>query len=109
MTVTTLAEDQRSRAIQALGWGTVENLAFTSGASASSAALSSQTRVVRVCSDVDVWLAIGDAPTAAAASGIRLPAGVVEYVRVTPGLATPKLAARGVAASGTLNIVQCDV
>lgn len=108
MTVTTLAEDRFARPIQALGWGTVENLAFTSGASAPSAALASETTVVRLCADVDVWVLFGAAPVAAAATSVRLPAGAIEYVRVPPGIVA-KVAALGVAASGTLSIVQCNV
>lgn len=109
MTTTTLAQDRFGLAIQALAAGTVENLAFTAGSSTQSAALVVDTQVVRLCSDVDVWVKIGDNPTADATLGVRLPAGVVEYFRVPPGVSGPKVAARGIAAGGTLNIVQCDL
>lgn len=108
MAKTTLAQDAFAHPIQALGWGTVENLAFTSGASAQSVELSSETRVVRLCADVDVWVVIAADPTASSTAGVRLPAGAVEYVRIPPTMATPKVAARGIAASGTLNVVQCN-
>jgi hypothetical protein len=107
--VTTQALDRFGNPTGDLAWGTVENLAFTDAASAQSAALSSETKVVRLCATAACYVLIGNDPTASATAGTLLPANEAERVAIPAGLATPKVAVRGVSgASGTLSITQCN-
>ena len=55
-----------------------------SGSSAASSAFASQTTIVRVVSTTDCFIRFDANPTATS-SHMYLPAGVVEYFRVTPG------------------------
>jgi hypothetical protein len=113
MAQTTLAEDKLGRVIQALALGTSQDLAFGTGSSTTSAApLASDCRAVRVLADQDCRVAIGPTATvAAAATGARLSAGIAETFRVpfeasAGPLISISVAARGVTAAGTLNIVE---
>lgn len=84
-------------------WGTMQALSFDS--SAKSSAVAATTTVVRLCATTDCYVLFGADPTAAASTSILLPAGVVEYVEITP---TYKIAAIKVTTAGILNIVECS-
>ena len=73
-----------------------------SGSSAASAAFSDQTQIVRVASTTDCFITFNGTPTATSSS-MYLPAGVVEYFRVTPG---HKVAALQRFNSGTLYVTE---
>ena len=57
---------------------------FSFTTSTQSAAFDEATRLVRVIADADVILEFGVNPTALA-TGIKVPAGTVEYFEVNPG------------------------
>lgn len=105
MSATTLAQDRFAHTIQALRPGLVQNVAFDASASAASDAVGAGTRVVRVIASADCWVKFGAAPVAAAADSMRLKADREEWFRVSPG---DKVAALGVAGSGSLNLVEME-
>lgn len=105
MTTTTIAEDRLARPIQAVALGTSQDIAVASGASVSGAALSRDTRVVRLCATVDVRVKIGLAVTAVSTDAF-LPAGAVEYLRVPQEDGACTVAAWGVSAAGVLNVCE---
>lgn len=79
---------------------TTQTVAFTA-ASAQSAALGALTNVVRLVPDQDCFVLMGDNPTAASATSIRLIANQVEWFGVTPG---QRIAVIRSTADGTLRI-----
>lgn len=84
-------------------YGTSQDLTFTAGAStACSTAFNAATEVVRVYATVDCRIAFATSPTATATS-LYIPAGSYEYFNIKGG---DKVAAWGVSAGGTLNIVE---
>lgn len=99
--MTKLARDLTGHDIPALGWGTTLVRAFT-GSSAQSAAVDDTTFVVRLVATTDCFVALGANPTATTSSAY-LPAGIVEYVSITPG---HKVAALQVSSGGNLYITQ---
>ena len=107
MTQTTLAKDRFNHAIQALRPGAVQNISFTtSGSTKTGADIGSNTVVVRLVATADCYVAIGpDATVAADTSSMFLPASAVEYFRVSQA-AGWRVAARGVSATGTLNVTE---
>lgn len=82
--------------------GVVQNVTFN-GTSAQSAAFGSSTKLVRVAATQACFLAFGANPTAAASSGILLPAGVSEKFIVNAG---EKLAVVQSSSGGILGIVE---
>lgn len=88
--------------------GTATTLAFTSGASSMSSALfgnrGAGIYVVRVQTDQDCHIAVGDNPTASATS-TALPAGSVEYFNVCAG---EKIATYGKTAAGSVSITEMN-
>lgn len=107
MTTTYLAKDRFQHPIQALEPDVIQNISFTSGASAVTANnIGGNTVVIRVMATADAYIAIGPAATVTASSAsLYLPAFLPEYFRVDQN-AGLKVAARGVLASGTLNVVE---
>lgn len=104
MTTTTLAKDRFNHAVQALQPGPSQNVATAAGASAQSTAIGGNTVVVRLVATSATYIAMGVNPTATSSSAY-LPAGMVEYFRVTPASAW-KIAGLAVSTSGTLNVVE---
>jgi hypothetical protein len=100
---TTLARDRFGQVIQAMRPGTVQNVAFTTGASAASAAIATSTSTVRLIATADCWVVFGAVPVASATNAARLRADREELFRVDPG---DRIAVLGVAASGSLNICE---
>ena len=96
-----LARDTTGHDVQAMAFGATLVRAFT-GSSAQSAAVSDTTYVVRLVATQDCFVEIGPDPTATTSSAY-LPAGVVEYVSITPG---HKVAALQSSAGGNLYITQ---
>jgi hypothetical protein len=105
MTVTTLAQDRFAQRIQALRPGVVQNVTFNTSTSVASAALQSDTAVVRLIATADCWVKFGAAPVASAADSLRLKADREEWFRVAPGDAVAVL---GQAAGGSLNICEME-
>ena len=108
-TQTILPKDRHSAAIQAVRPGTVQNISFNaSGSTKAANALQSDTVVVRLMSTVDCYVAIGpDASVTATTGSMYLPAFAVEYFSIPQNdRGQWNVAARGVAASGTLNLVE---
>lgn len=89
--------------------GSAQTVNVTTGASASSAAFSSTTEMVRIVANVDVWYigANGSDPTAGAEADDNsfLPAGVVEVKRIPPG-GQYKIAAIADSTSGVINYTE---
>lgn len=103
MTTTVLAQDRFAHPIQAAAPGTVQKVAFnTSTSTATTNGVAADTSLVRLIADVDCYIAIATTPVAAATS-MRLPAGIPEYFRVQSGW---KVAARGVVTTGTLCVTE---
>lgn len=100
-TPTEMVTDHRGRPIPALTPGDSQRVAV-GVSSAQSAALSSETIIVRVVADVDCYLAFGANPTATN-TDLFLAAGDTEYFGVTPGT---KIAVLRSAGDGYLNIVE---
>ena len=100
-TPTKMVTDHAGRPIPALTPGDSQRVAV-GGTSAQSTALSSETIIVRVQSDVACYLAFGDNPTATN-TDLVLPANTVEYFGVAPG---SKVAVLQVGGAGFLNIVE---
>lgn len=86
--------------------GTNQKIAVGS-ASAQSAVMGTQTRVVRIKVTTDTWIAQGASPTAAATTGNGwlMMAGDTEYVKCTPG---EKFAFIRDSADGSVSLVECD-
>jgi hypothetical protein len=107
MTQTYLAKDRFQHPIQALEPATVQNVTFTTGSSAATAAdLSGNTVVVRLVATADCYVSIGPGGSVDATSGsMYLSAFAVEYFRVDQGVAW-RVAALGVASGGALNVTQ---
>jgi ApbE superfamily uncharacterized protein (UPF0280 family) len=107
MTQTYLAKDRFQHPIQALEPNVVQNISFTTaGSTAITDNLNSNTVVIRVMATADSYVAIGPAASVTASSAsVYLPAFLPEYFRVDQN-AGLKVAARGVLASGTLNVVE---
>ena len=107
MTQTYLAKDRFQHPIQALEPNVVQNISFTTaGSTATTNNLNSNTVVIRVMATADSYVAIGPAASVTASSAsVYLPAFLPEYFRVDQN-AGLKVAARGVLASGTLNVVE---
>ncbi len=102
---TTLAQDRFSQPIQALGIGVSVDVSLsTSASTAMVSAVGSGTMVVRLVSDTDCWVAIGEAPVAAS-GGLRLLGGAAEYFAIRPG---QRVAGRAISVAGTLNVVEMD-
>jgi hypothetical protein len=99
-----LAVDEYGHPIQALAQGANQTLAI-GVASAQSVAFAAGSKVVRLVATANCWIVFGVNPTAAAASGngSYVPAGAVEFWRVTPG---HKVAAIRDTADGTLSITE---
>lgn len=107
MTQTYLAKDRFNHAIQALEPGITQNISFNAVSSTPSGAdLNGDTVVIRLIPTVDCYVAVGLAATVTASTNSMLLPGLLpEYFRVDQG-AGWRVAARGVAASGTLNITE---
>lgn len=107
MTQTYLAKDRFNHPVQVLKPNLVQNASFTAGGStAIPNNLNGNTVVVRVVSTVDCYVEIGPAASVTATtSSLYLPALMVEYFRVDEN-AGLKVAARGVASSGVLNVTE---
>jgi hypothetical protein len=106
MAATTLAQDRFGHPVQAVMWGVTQNLAVGVGSAVASVPLLSETRVVRLCASEDCWVAIGPAAVVSPVTGVRLPAGVVEYVGLTVQEGPVVVSALGIAAAGSLCITQ---
>lgn len=106
-----LARDKWNAPVQALGLGTSQDLAFTTGASVTvAAALAKDCQVVRLVADQDCRVSIGPfASVSAATTSARLSGGIPEVFRVPIEQsigASIGVAVRGVTSSGTLNVVE---
>jgi len=95
-----LSQDDNGKGIQVLRPTSTEALAV-SGTAASGAALTNNTDVLRLCSDVDVFVCL--TATATTSNGFLLPAGTVEFIRIDTGDTLSAITAGG---SGTLNITE---
>ena len=102
-TPTEMVTDHRGRPIPALTPGDSQRVAV-GVSSAQSAALGSETIIVRAIADVDCYLAFGANPTATT-SDLFLAAGAAEYFGVTPGT---KIAVLYTGSTGYLNIVEMN-
>lgn len=58
--------------------------------------------MVRLCATTDCWVAFGENPTAVAGAGVFLPAGTIEYWRMTAG---ERVAAVQATSGGSLSVV----
>ncbi len=108
-TQTILPKDRHNDAIQCVRPGAVQNISFnTSGSTKCAAVLQPDTIVVRVIATVDCYVAIGpDASVTATTGSLYLPAFAVEYFSIPQNdRGQWNVAARGVAASGTLNVTE---
>jgi hypothetical protein len=107
MTQTYLAKDRFNHAVQVLKPSLVQNVSFTTASStATTNNLNGNTVVVRMVSTSDCYVEIGlAASVSATTSSMYLPAFAVEYFRVDENLGL-KVAARGVSASGVLNVTE---
>lgn len=107
MSATILATDRFAHPIQVLEPGVVQNVAFNAASStATTNNLQGPTVVVRLMATVDCYVACGPAASVSATTAsMYLPAYMVEYFRVDAN-STWKVAARGVAASGVLNVTE---
>lgn len=107
MTATLLGRDRFQDPIQALELGTVQNISFTTaGSTATTNPFGGNTILIRVVATADCYVATGlTASVTATTSSTYLPAFAVEYFRVEEG-GIWKVAARGVSASGTLNVTE---
>lgn len=103
--MTVAARDSiREDLIQALEIGTEQTISVASASAATSNAMGSSSRVVRVVSTTDCHIAFAASPTATT-SNTYLPANQVEYFKVpVPG--TSKLAAIRANADGTLYVTE---
>lgn len=110
MATAILARDKWNVPIQALGLGTSQDLAFTTGASVTTLALAKDCQAVRLVADQDCRVAIGPfASVTAATTSARLSGGIPEVFRVPIEQsigASIAIAVRGVTSSGTLNVVE---
>ena len=95
------ASDRIGFDVQAMRPGIVQNIT-TSGTSAQSSALNSETRVVRLIATTNTYVAFGSNPTATSSS-MYLTASSSEYFIVAGG---SKIAALQVGDSGILNITE---
>ena len=103
--MTVAARDSvREDLIQALELGTVQTISVTNSSAATSSAMASGSRVVRVVSTTDCHILFAASPTATTSS-TYLPANQVEYFKV-PVLGTSKLAAIRANADGTLYVTE---
>lgn len=88
--------------MQAYRPATVQNVAIGSSSAATANATQPGVVVVRLLSDTDCYIAIGQTPTATTSS-MKLKANVPEYFRIAP---ERKIAVLQVSASGTLNVTE---
>ena len=79
-----------------------QTISVSGTSAATSTAFGDNTTIVRLVSTTDCHLRFGTSPTATT-SNMMLPANVVEYFKVTPGV---KLAAIQRLASGTLYVTE---
>ena len=100
--MTTIAKDINGQPLQAVGLGASQRVAV-GGTSAQSAAVGANTRLVRLVATSDCHVAIGDDPTAVAASSALLPASVPEYFEINAG---QKVAVIQSSAAGFLYITE---
>lgn len=92
--------------IQAVAFpDTIQNLSYTDTA-AQSNAFGSNVTLLRLCAETDCFYLVGSDPTATTSNGSRLPAGVVEYIRVVEG---QKISVIRDATSGDLNVGEIAV
>lgn len=83
--------------------GTTQSAAFTSSSAQVTNPFGSQTYQVRVVATSACFIKIGNGTLTATTSDVYLPAGVVDYVIVTPG---ESIAAIQASASGTLYVTE---
>ncbi len=107
MTQTYLAKDRFQHPIQALEPNIIHNISFaTGGSSATAADFNGNTVVIRLLATADCYVALGPSATVSASTGsMYVPAYTLEYFRIDQG-AGWRAAARGVVASGTLNVTE---
>ena len=83
--------------------GGLNQVVAVGSSSTQSNVLNTNTSIVRVVSTTNCFLAFGTAPTATSASGVYLPANVIDYFGVADG---SKIAVIQSAASGSLYIAE---
>ena len=82
--------------------GTSQVVAVGAASAAITNGVGANIHDIRVVSTTNCWITIATTPVASAAAGsMYLPAGLVEYLRVSPG---QKVAAIQDSAAGTLNV-----
>lgn len=84
--------------------GTNQNLTLSTTHAVTSAALSADAAVIRVATNVDVYLSVGATPTATT-TDILLPAGTIDYFLVEP---SDKVSGEAVAGTGVMSITECS-
>lgn len=98
--MTILAQDLNANEIQCVGLGSSQAVSFD--ASVQSTAFSANTRIIRVVSTTDCFIAIGSNPTATSSSTF-VPFGSVEYFKVAGAV---KLAAIKSTTAGVIYITE---
>lgn len=97
-----LGRDANGQIIQAMRPSTNQQITVTAASAQTANPLTKQ--YVRLCSSTACRIAVGPDPTAAATS-MRLPANVIDYITIHPG---DKIAAIREAADGTLTVTEMD-
>ncbi|MEK9909121.1 MAG: hypothetical protein VW498_02035 [Candidatus Thalassarchaeaceae archaeon] len=101
--MTWFARDDYGTPIPALKPSTVQTVSIGASSTATTSAVGSTTRIVRVVADVACYIQVASSPTAST-STTYLPANVIEYLRVKEG--TDKVAVMHDANTGTLNVTE---
>ena len=99
-----IAHSDEGAPIAVAVWNTSVNITL-SGTSTQSAAIPVGVTVARLTATEPCWVVTKGTNPTATTSSTYLPAGLVEYVRVTAG---DKIAALQAGSGGTLNITYCE-
>lgn len=96
-----IPKDQNGQLVQVLELGVASAISF-GATSSQSAVFGAGTNIIRLVASQGAYIAIGENPTATTSSAF-LPAGLVEYLRVTPGY---RVAALRTSVDGVLSVVE---
>jgi len=100
------ARAHNNDALPAVRWGTITNKTGITSAATTVVTVGSNTNMVRLCvQSAPVFVGIGSTQIAAAGSGVLMPAGVPEYVVVSPGDVISAI--EGGTESGSLYVAEC--
>lgn len=101
------ARAHNNDALPAVRWGTITNKTGITSAGTSVVTVGSNTNMIRVCvQSAPVFVNVGAAQIASEASGVFVPAGVPEYLVVTPGQLVSAVNSSATE-SGSLYITEC--